>query len=110
MAFDFSHAGVSSSLKPVGPYTAAGGKVSLPAGINYLEIATANASAYCSRQQNETIINESKCRDNLKDDGAGTGVRHAGVTEDPEGCRGVCEVDENCTVRKPPFLELLFPM
>ena len=24
------------------------------------------------------------------------------MTEDPEGCRGVCEVDENCTVRTPP--------
>jgi|EP01046_Picozoa_sp_COSAG06_P040824 hypothetical protein len=43
-------------------------------------------------------------------DGAGTGVRHAGVTEDPEGCRGVCEVDENCTVRKTPFFGATFEM
>ena len=67
-AFDVApHAGVSSSLKPVGPYTAAGGKVSLPAGINYLEIATANASACCSRQRNKTINNRSKYRGNLRD-------------------------------------------
>ena len=41
--------GAASSLKPVGPFTSAGGQASLPSGINYLEIAATGASTNASK-------------------------------------------------------------
>ena len=65
--------GAAAALKPVGPYNSSSGKVALPSGINYLEIAHTGESG------NSSV------------------VKRVGVTEDPEGCRGACEVDDSCT-------------
>ncbi len=90
--------GAASSLQPVGPFTPTGGQVSLPGGINYLEISATGANATNVR----VLLND------LNVAAAGLGLTHllhmcllqvrlVGTTEDPEGCRGACEVDDACT-------------
>lgn len=66
--------GAASDLKLLGPYRTSSQSTPVPAGINYLEIAGSG-----------TTWNKN------------ASVRRVGVTQDAEGCRGACEIEESCT-------------
>ena len=61
--------------RPVGPFNVSSGTIDVSSDTNYFELADDQPMSNSSHRK----------------------VRREGVTQDAEGCRGVCELDKHCS-------------